>query len=76
MIEKINTMKNVSIKNDNSIYVCTIPDVKKCADELNISEEMFGYVIAALEDCGTTTKFNGNQCEIEYNDYDNRINLS
>ena len=76
MIEKFNTMKNVSIKNDNSIYVCTIPDVKKCADELNISEEMFGYVIAALEDCGTTTKFNGNQCEIEYNDYDNRINLS
>lgn len=74
--EKISTLSCADINEKDNIYICNISDTAKCAEELNISEEMLGYIIAALEDYGTTTKFNGNQCEIEYNDYDNKINLS
>ncbi|MCM1221141.1 MAG: hypothetical protein NC548_42330 [Lachnospiraceae bacterium] len=74
--EKFDTLSCVDISEKDNVYICKISDTTKCAEELNISEEMLGYIIAALEDSGTTTKFNGNQCEIEYNDYNNKINLS
>lgn len=74
--EKFNTLNCVDINEKDNIYTCIISDTAKCAEELNISEEMLGYIIAALEATGSTTKFNCSQCEIKYKDYDNRINLS
>lgn len=74
--EKFNTLSCVEISEKDNVYICNISDIAKCAKELNISEEMLGYIIAALEDSGTTTRFNGNHCEIEYSDYDKKINLS
>ena len=46
----------------NSSFDFTISDVTECAEELDISEEMLGYILSMLNEYGTETTFNKNSC--------------
>lgn len=41
----------------------TIQDLTKAAQELNVSEEMLGYILALLYETGTNIEFSGNVCQ-------------
>ena len=45
-----------------SSFDFTISDVTECAEELDISEEMLGYILSMLNEYGTETTFNKNSC--------------
>lgn len=62
-------MDSVDVVRDDKNYTCTINDVTVCADELHISEEMLGYIMGALNDCGAEITFDGSSCVIEYYDF-------
>lgn len=47
----------------------TISDLTQCAKDLHISEEMLGYIIAAMEDNGAGTSFFANSCVIVNSGY-------
>ena len=55
--------------NRASNFDAEISDVSKCADELQISEEMLGYILGVLKDYGTTVTFSGDTCYIRRNAY-------
>ena len=55
--------------NRASNFDAEISDVSECADELQISEEMLGYILGVLKDYGTTVTFSGNKCTIRRNAY-------
>ena len=47
-------------------YDFVITDLEKCAEELKISEEMLGYILAMIDEYGPTFEFDNNSCHIEY----------
>lgn len=47
----------------------TIISCKKCAEELGISEECLGYMLAALEDYAPKTSFDGDTYRCKYTPY-------
>lgn len=46
-----------------------ISDLSVCAKEMQISDEMLGYIFAMLDEYGTKITFSGNSCHIEYTSY-------
>ncbi len=76
MMEKFQTMDSVSVTQDGEYYTCIINDVNECAEELNISAEMMGYILGGLHDSGATITFSGNSCVIEYHDYSSRVDTT
>lgn len=53
-------------KNQLGIYDFTIKDLKACAADLKISEEMLGYVLALLSEYAPEITFSENTCHIQY----------
>lgn len=53
---------------ENNSYDVTINNLTSCADEMQISEEMLGYILAMTTEAGTTVEFSGNSCHIVYAD--------
>lgn len=51
----------------NNIWSFTIDDLTQCASEMQISEEMLGYIFAFLDEYAPTITFKGNSCSFEYN---------
>lgn len=51
----------------NNIWSFTIDDLTQCAREMQISEEMLGYIFALLDEYAPTITFKGNSCSFEYN---------
>ena len=50
-------------------YDITIPDVRECAAELQISEEMLGYILAMLTEYYTVSSFDGPTYTMETIEY-------
>lgn len=50
----------------NNNFSFSIPDLTACAQEMMISEEMLGYVLAMLDEYAPTISFEGNSCNFEY----------
>lgn len=52
----------------NGTFSFTISDLTKAAQELNITEEMLGYILAMLEEYGPETSFANNSynCELKF----------
>lgn len=47
-------------------YTFDIPDLTVCAEEMQISEEMLGYVFALLDEFAPSISFSGNSVHFEY----------
>lgn len=47
-------------------YTFDIPDLTKCAEEMQISEEMLGYIFALLDEFAPSISFNENNVHFEY----------
>lgn len=47
-------------------YTFDIPDLTKCAEEMQISEEMLGYIFALLDEFTPSISFNENSVHFEY----------
>ena len=47
-------------------YTFDIPDLTKCAEEMQISEEMLGYIFALLDEFAPSISFNENSVHFEY----------
>lgn len=47
-------------------YTVDIPDMAVCAKEMQISEEMLGYIFAMLSEYAPEISFDNNSCHIEY----------
>lgn len=47
-------------------YSFRIKNLKDCAEEMQISEEMLGYILAMLDEYAPTIKFDGEECKISY----------
>ena len=63
IIGKLETLSCVDIsKDDSEKFTVFISDVTQCADEMGISEEMLGYIMGGLKDCGADIEFDGNTC--------------
>lgn len=62
IMSKFSTLSTVSGKIDTNAnsYNFKITDLKKCAEELKISEEMLGYILADLDEYGPTVEFGKN----------------
>lgn len=62
IMSKFSTLGTVSGKIDVSAnsYNFNIIDLKKCSEELKISEEMLGYILADLDEYGPTVTFGKN----------------
>lgn len=50
-------------------YTIDIPDLTVCAEEMQVSEKMLGYIFALLEEYAPTIIFDGNTCHLEYITY-------
>jgi hypothetical protein len=50
-------------------YSIVIENTTDCANEMMISEEMLGYVIAELTEYAPDISFDGNKCTIDYEAY-------
>lgn len=50
----------------NNYWAFTIADLTQCAEEMQISEEMLGYIFAMLDEYAPTITFDGNSCTFEY----------
>ena len=50
----------------NDSWSFNIPDLTQCAKEMQISEEMLGYIFAMLDEYAPTITFDGNSCTFEY----------
>ena len=46
-----------------------IPDLTKCAEEMQISEKMLGYVLAMLDEYAAKITFKDNSCHIDYSSF-------
>jgi hypothetical protein len=53
-------------KNSLGVYDFTINDTKECAQEMKISEEMLGYILAMLSEYAPDINFENNRCHIKY----------
>ena len=74
IMKKFQSMKSVNGSYDFNYkdfgkFSVDIPDLTKCAEEMQISEKMLGYVLAMLDEYASTITFNGNSCHIEYSSY-------
>lgn len=59
-------------KNQLGIYDFTINDLSNCATDLEISEEMLGYVIALLSEYTSDIAFEKNTCHIKYTSFEKK----
>lgn len=50
----------------NNSWSFTVPDLTQCAEEMQISEEMLGYIFAMLDEYAPTITFDGNSCTFEF----------
>lgn len=50
-------------------YTIDIPDLSECAKEMQVSEQMLGYILALLDEYAPEITFDGNSCHIEYISY-------
>lgn len=50
----------------NNSWSFSITDLTQCAEEMQISEEMLGYIFAMLDEYAPTIAFDGNSCTFEY----------
>ena len=63
LLKKFQTVSCVEITGEDKDYDVTITSLSECAEEMGISQEMLGYIIAALNDCGgENIEFNGEVC--------------
>lgn len=69
VLKKFSTLNSVDGEFDfnNNSFDFKINDLTKCADELKISEEMLGYILAMLEEYSPNTSFNGNTYSFKLN---------
>lgn len=56
-------------KNQLGVYNFTISSLSDCAEDLKVSEEMLGYILAFLEEYAPDITFDGNSCHIEYTSF-------
>lgn len=56
-----------TINVDANSYDFTITDLTACADELKISEEMLGYILAMLDEYAPTVSFEGHSYNFKLN---------
>ena len=71
IMKKFQSMKSVKGNYDFKYkkfgkFNIDIPDLTKCVEEMQISEKMLGYILAMLDEYGTTITFKDNSCHIEY----------
>lgn len=69
--DKLSTISSATVNNDGNTSTIEISDMKQCASDLGISDEMFGYTLAAMEDYAATVTFSGNGCTLT-NSYSDR----
>jgi hypothetical protein len=66
VMEKFCTLSSVSdYSEENKIYHFTIPDLSACAEEMQISEEMLGYIFDMLDMYGSMVSFDDNSCTFD-----------
>ena len=71
IMKKFQSMKSVKGNYDFKYkkfgkFNIDISDLTKCVEEMQISEKMLGYILAMLDEYGTTITFKDNSCHIEY----------
>lgn len=71
IMKKFQTLSSVTGEYDFSAgglgkYTVFIPDLTVCAEEMQISEEMLGYIIALLDEYAPEISFENNSCRIVY----------
>lgn len=49
----------------NNYWSFSIADLTQCAEEMQVSAEMLGYIFALLDEYAPTISFNGNSCTFE-----------
>lgn len=54
---------------DSRNFSFTINDCNACANEMGVSEESLGFILAFLTIYGSEITFNGKQCNFEYTNY-------
>lgn len=72
---KFKRTESIEITNNDNTYNITIKDVKKSSHDLNISEEMFAYIIGVFHDGGAEIDLDTNKCIIVWKDYFNKLSL-
>ena len=50
----------------NNTFHFVIDDLTSCAVQMQISEEMLGYVLAMMDEYAFSFTFNGNSCSVDY----------
>lgn len=50
----------------NNIWYFSVANLTQCAEEMQISEEMLGYIFAMLDEYAPTITFDGNSCTFEF----------
>lgn len=71
IMKKLQSLESVSGEFDFEYqklgeYSVDITDLSACANEMQISEEMLGYILAMLDEYGPRITFEENSCHIEY----------
>lgn len=62
-------ISSATVTGDTNGCTIVINDLTQCAKDLGISDEMLGYIIAAMEDTGATTQFSDDTCTITNSGY-------
>ncbi|MBR1863682.1 MAG: hypothetical protein IJ806_06320 [Ruminococcus sp.] len=74
---KLQTVSVVTSDVEDNKYTIVISDVTKCAEEMNISEEMLGYILGELHDgMADEISFDGKSCKIVWVDLKSNRNES
>ena len=71
ILRKFETISVVSGSFDyeNGNHDFSISDLSVCAEEMQISEEMLGYIFADMTEYAAQVSFDGNSCIVYYHDY-------
>lgn len=67
----LSTIDNFDVSTSGE-YNIIIKDTTICAEEMQISEEMLGYILAMITEYGADVSFDKNSCIITYSDYKNK----
>lgn len=69
VLKKFETLESVDGSFDfpNDTFHLAIADLTACAAEMQISEEMLGYVLAMMDEYAFEFTFSDNSCAIDYN---------
>ena len=59
---------------ENGSYDFEISDLTVCAEEMQVSEEMLGYILAMTTEYAAEISFDANSCTVHYFDYRNQNN--